>query len=362
VPKIYVYPADETACGRFRLIWPAQALRAQGHDVTIVWPSKRSGIGGAITEHGVSVQAQAPPDADVIVMQRLTYRPIATAVRLLRQQGIAVVVDMDDDLSCIHPSNPTYDLYHPRRGKPLHSWHYAADACRDATMVTTSTPGLLKTYAAHGRGTVLYNCVPKSYLDIEHEDSDTLGWGGFVGTHPDDLQTVGMSIVKLMREGHRFRVVGPRDGVKEALRLDVHPEATGNVPIETWPHALSTLGVGIAPLADTKFNSAKSFLKPLEMSALGVPWVASPRTEYARFHGFGAGMLADRPQQWRAQLRDLATNATMRLEMSEAGRALAAQHTIEGNAWRWLDAWNRAYEMERQAAAARGDTTGLVRT
>src|SRR5690606_28606720 len=39
--KIYVYPADEYGCGYYRLIWPAQALQAQGHDIQIVMPKQR---------------------------------------------------------------------------------------------------------------------------------------------------------------------------------------------------------------------------------------------------------------------------------------------------------------------------------
>jgi hypothetical protein len=355
--RVYVYPADETGCGQYRLIKPALALKAQGHDITIVWPSKRAGIAGYINEHGAAVQVDAPPDADVIVMQRLTYRPIATAVPLLRAQGIAVVVDMDDDLGSIHPSNPAYQQYHPHRGSPWHSWHHAADACQDATMVTTASNALQRVYAGHGRGVVLPNCIPESYLETERQDSTTIGWGGWVGTHPDDLQTVGMSISRLTRDGHRFRVVGPRDGVRAALWLDEEPEATGTVDMRAWPHALATLGVGIAPLADTKFNASKSFLKILEYSAVGVPWVASPRAEYRRFHSLGqAGFLADKPRQWQARLRDLATNTALRREMSDAGRALAAQHTIEGNAWRWLEAWDEAYRMQRQAAATANTT------
>ncbi|MCW6003849.1 glycosyltransferase [Micromonospora sp. CPCC 205371] len=361
MPKIVVYPADETGCGRFRLIWPAQVLRAQGHDVTIVWPSKRSGIGGALDEHGTAVEAYAPPGTDVVVLQRLSYRPIATAVPLLRAQGIAVVVDMDDDLSCIHPSNPAHRMYDPPPGLgSLHSWRHAADACRDATLVTTASEALQQVYAAHGRGAVLSNCVPRRYLSIERQDSDVIGWGGTMRSHPDDLQTVGVAVARLMQDGHRFRVIGPRDGVKEALRLPAEPEATGSVPIESWPDALSTLGVGIAPLADTKFNISKSFLKIVEYSGLGVPWVASPRAEYKRFHTLGpAGMLADSPRQWVARLRELVTNDGLRREMSEAGRALAAQHTIEGNAWRWLDVWTRAAQMERNAY--RSATGGPVR-
>jgi glycosyltransferase involved in cell wall biosynthesis len=137
------------------------------------------------------------------------------------------------------------------------------------------------------------------------------------------------------------------------------PEATGNVAFDEWPRAVASLGIGIAPLQDSTFNSAKSALKILEYSATGVPWVASPRAEYAAFHRQGVGLLAAKPQHWFQHLRRLATDPSLRQEMSEAGRAVAAQHTVEGNAWRWLEVWEQAYKLQRQAATARA-TAGAV--
>ena len=37
----------------------------------------------------------------------------------------------------------------------------------------------------------------------------------------------------------------------------------------------------------------------------------------------------------------------MRQEMSEAGRAVAEQLRLSQNAWKWMDAWSRAYEMQQ---------------
>lgn len=343
------------------MIWIAQALQAQGHDVTIVWPSERAGIGGAIYPDGTTAEVHAP-EADVIVLQRITYRPIATAIPLLRAKGIAVVVDMDDDLSAIHPKHAAFLKYQPGSGG-MHSWANAELGCRSATLVTTSSDALQKVYAPHGRGVVLRNCIPASYLHIPRVDSDVIGWAGSVHSHPDDLPQVGSAIRKLVSQGHRFKIVGPPYGVTKALDLESMPEVTGNVPLDQWPHAVATLGIGIAPLEDSRFNQAKSSLKPLEMSAVGVPWVASPRAEYRRFHQeAGTGFLAAKPQQWFQHLRRLATDTSLREEMSQAGRAAAAQHTIEGNAWRWLDAWEYAYRLERQAATARARTVvGVTR-
>lgn len=354
--RVYVFPADLSGCGSYRLIWPAQALRAQGHDVTVVIPDQRTGdvgLRGMQDQRGDLVSVNVPPDADVMVFQRITMRQLAQAVPLIRAQGVAVVVDMDDDLTCIHPANIAWSAMHPTRGKPGHSWHNATQACVDATLVTVSTPALLKTYAPHGRGVVVENCVPERYLHVPHADSAAIGWGGSTHSHPDDLQTVGTSVARLAREGHQVGVVGDGIGVRAALGLDAEPAASGVVSLEQWPTALAGLGVGVAPLAESRFNAGKSWLKPLEYAACGVPWVASPRAEYRRLHhDYGIGVLADRPKDWYRHLKALAGDPSRRREMSEAGRAAAAHLTIEGNAWRWVDAWERAFRSQRQAASA----------
>jgi glycosyltransferase involved in cell wall biosynthesis len=340
----------------------ARVLQEQGHDIVIKLPSEREDIQGFIDDAtGRLVDVQAPEDADVIVLQRLTLGPMAQAVPLIRAKGVAVVVDMDDDLSSIHPKHAAYEKYQPRPGSK-HNWKNAEAACHAATVVTTSTPALQKVYAPHGRGVVLRNCVPAAYLDIPRVDSNVIGWAGSVHSHPDDLKEVGTAVRRLVSQGHRFRIVGPPYGVTKELDLDAMPEATGNVEFADWPSTVAELGIGIAPLADSTFNSAKSELKILEYSATGVPWVASPRAEYAAFHErTGAGLLASKPQHWFSRLRELATNPALRQEMSEAGRAAAAEQTVEANAWRWLQVWQDAYRIERQAAAARGSARGFVR-
>jgi hypothetical protein len=346
---VYVFPADPYGCGSYRLIWPAQALRAQGHDVRVVPPSNRNGIGGDIDARtGQLVNVRIPPDADVIVMQRVSLAHLSTGIGMIRAKGVAVVVDMDDDLTKIDPNNPAFWAMKADSGDRRHNWRNAHRACLDATLVTVSTPALLPIYAPHGRGVVLENCVPASYLDVPHHDSAVIGWPGSTHSHPLDLQEVGPAVSRLLREGHTYRGVGPVDGLRQALGLEEDPPVTGSVELDQWPHALAELGVGLAPLADTAFNAAKSRLKPIELSACGVPWVASPRAEYRRLHqSTGVGLLAERPKDWYRQIKRLATDPVLRADQSAAGRAAMARETIEGNAWRWLEAWEAALKAQR---------------
>lgn len=351
--KVYVLPADPYGCGHYRMVWPAQILQRMGFDVVIMPPNKESGFLAKTQQddHGREYLTSlgVPEDADVIVIQRPAHPLQPQMIRVLRQHRIAVVVDMDDDMSTIHPQNSAFHLYRLNSGSPL-SWRNAAESCKLATMVTTSTKALLKVYAKHGRGVVLDNYVPASYLTFPTTAEDqTFGWAGTTKSHPDDLQTVGRSVINLMNEGFVFKVTGGDKGVKSALKLPHDPDMTGTVPLNKWVSTIAeTFSVGMVPLAATSFNTSKSRLKGIEMSSVGIPWVSSPREEYRRLvKESGAGLLADTPKDWYSKLKQLLTDDVMRKELGEAGRTYMANQTYEAQAWRWAEVWSKAYEMER---------------
>lgn len=362
--KLYVYPGDATGCGSYRLIWPAQAVAAQfpeAWDVTIIEPGLRA-VRARLDRGGRVVEENFPADADAVLLQRPTLQYLPQMVPLLRARGVAVIVDMDDDLAHIHPANPAFDTlaktikvrtpFGVRSVPNRHSPQHAARACTDATLVTASTPQLAQSYG-RGHSVVLPNCVPAWYLDIPHVDSDRVGWGGSVHSHPDDLQQVGGAIQQFVSGGGRFETVGQRDGVGKALGLPEDPPGPGPVDIQQWPRAIAEFGVGIAPLADTRFNRAKSWLKALEYNAVGVPCVASPRADYTAWAARSPGTItASKPRLWLSILRALAGDDQRRLEMSEAGREAARAQTIEGNAWRWAEAWEAAVLAQRAKVTA----------
>jgi hypothetical protein len=359
--KVYAYPGDRWGCGAYRVTWPAQAVAAAGlADVTVIEPGGRRVMIDIDRLTGKVARERFPRDADVVVMQRPTNAMLAQAVPLLRARGVAVVIDMDDDLSRIHPRNPAFRSLQARipagpGGRLVpnpHSWHNAAQACRDATLVTVTTPALAERYGAHGRVRVIPNYVPERYLSAPRVDSEVVGWGGIVGTHPDDLQTVGAAVQKLVRAGARFENVGDPIGIGRALGLPADPPSSGPVGLDEWPEAIARFGIGIAPLADTQFNQAKSRLKPLEYAAVGVPWVGSPLPDYVAFHKLGCGRIAARPKDWERELRTLMRDPSLRADLSAAGRAVAAQNTIEGHAEDWALAWADAVALARDSAVA----------
>jgi hypothetical protein len=374
--KVYVLPADNWGCGSYRLIWPAQAAAEADHslDVTILPPGSRN-LGGKFDPDSGRVLDidKYPQDADVFVLQRPTSYFQPQVIELMQDRGVAVVVDMDDDLSHIHPSNPAFGAMAPKVVHPnhhrlppverhrsdgkvpnMHSHLNAADACRRATLVTVTTPQLASSYGAHGRVRIIPNYVPSAYLDTEHEDSDLIGWGGSVHSHPQDLQQVGPAIARLVNQGARFETVGNPAGVGRALGLREDPSSPGDVSLDRWVPEITRFGIGIAPLAPGRFNDAKSRLKPLEYAAAGVPAVISPTADYLAWAGVAGGAceVARKPREWEGILKALIRDPGRRLAMSAAGRSAAAANTIEDHAWRWAEAWAEAVRLQRMKVAA----------
>lgn len=356
--KVYVLPADAFGCGHYRLIWPADVLRKAGHDVIIMPPNERSGFLARVSEKEDGNQlltgVQVPSDADVIVLQRPAHPLQPQMVDMLRQNGIAVVVDMDDDMSAIHPDNIAFSVYrHRGKSSPL-SWKWAEESCKRATLVTATTRALLRRYAHPGRGMILENYVPGTCLKYDKPVTGNFGWAGTTKSHPNDLQVTGQAVQELINEGQQFRVVGGKSKVKECLRLREMPTVTGSVELNVWVKTIAeTYDVGMIPLAPTAFNAAKSCLKGKEHMAVGIPFVYSPREDYRRLNReSGCGLQADSPKQWFGQLKRLLTDEALRKDQGEMGKEYMKEQTYEAQAWRWMEAWETAYKIQKQSATS----------
>lgn len=344
--RVAAYPADLGGCGMYRVIWPAEALVAQGADIDLVHPDDPAErqIQGAWDSDGpgrrlVDVVA---PDADVVVLQRPLTDVLAQAIPLLQAKGVKIVVEIDDDFETISPRNVSWRVLHPKES-PRRNWLHLRQACDQADLVVVSTPALAARYGRHGRVAVVPNLVPARYLGLAGQPRDGVfvGWSGSLATHPDDLQVTGGGVGRaIARTGARFAVVGTGKGVQGALGLPEPPLACGWVPIDDYPTALAQLDVGVVPLELSAFNEAKSWLKGLELSAVGVPFVASPTGPYRDLVALGAGVLAERPREWEGVLKRLILDAGWRAELAARGRETAARLTIEAGCDRWWDAWS----------------------
>jgi glycosyltransferase involved in cell wall biosynthesis len=349
--RVEAHPTSD-GCGLIRLRYPVEVLADQGADVVaarspLIAEGTSSPVFGRQT-HRVRT------DADVIVLQRPMDREVIEAIPVMQRQGIAVVVEVDDDFTALPAGHPARKLTAPLVNA-THNRKWLAEACRRADLVTVSTPALAKVYGGHGRVRVIRNLIPASYLTVTAKQrGDVLGWTGSTITHVGDLEVVGSGVRRALdATGARFRVVGTGRNVGTQLDLGGRPiDSTGWVPLREYPQAYARLDVAIAPLQPSAFNEAKSALKVLEAAALGVACVASPTSEYIRAGSLGLCMIADTPALWGLALTDLLELDEYRADVAGAARAAAAQLTYEAHAGQWWDAWTEALSNRRGKTAA----------
>ncbi|MGY1601091.1 hypothetical protein [Geodermatophilus sp. SYSU D00815] len=286
-------------------------------------------------------------DADVVVFQLPKTLESLQMMRILKARGVAVVVEMDDLASAVpYGHQGHHELVRRGTGK------IPRQCALEADFVTVSTPSLIKEYAPHGRGMVVPNAIPRRNAELppayEREpDVVTVGWTGNVGVHPYDLQEMGSGLQQALdrtRGRSRFLVLGQKHDLRERLRLPEEPDEIGW--INGVDQYVATVGevfdVGIAPLRIDAFNTAKSWLKPLEFSARGVACVRATTEEYQRL---GLGWAARAPKDWAKGIRALVEDADRRREQAAAAhQKVLAGHLTEHTAELWATAWRKARE------------------
>lgn len=351
--RVFVYPADEGGCGHYRMIWPGEALRNQGADVRVIhhddpdarfvgeWVDDIHELEGGRRVSLARPVRLFPVECDIAVLQRPLRRQLVQCIPHLQAQGVKVVVEVDDDFESISPRNRAWVSVQPGQSPERnHAWLRMAVEMAD--LVTVSTLALQRRYG----GVILPNYVPKRYLDIsldrDARERPVIGWSGSVETHPDDLQQVGSSVRRLASARKAdVGVVGTGTLVQRHLGLPQPPLVAGWVHINQYAEYLVQFDIGIVPLEHSQFNEAKSWLKGLEMAAVGVPFVATPTVEYRRLHHLEVGQLADKPKEWYSHLSHMISYPELRTAAAETARLAASRLTIEEHCGRWWDAWKQ---------------------
>lgn len=400
--RVGVFPADQGGCGHYRLTWPWLEVARQFPDeievlhaddmqerVLIAWDG--GPFTGEPTEYHTPKHIVEMPDIDVAVFQRPLHSKYAPYFKLLRERGIVVIVDLDDNFDRIDTRNVAWCAAEPHwlappeaqqladmfghvdiTKKSVQSGHVFTPAHKGAThkrnirtalkhadLLITSTPSLAQHYGGAAAQTIVIpNYVHQWYVDMgeKHEENDPLivGWTGSVSTHPNDLQRMGHALPALRKKDvlFSFKVVGTGVGVTRCTGLEPDITSAGWVSLHgDYQREYAEMDIALCPLEDSSFNVAKSWLKPLEAAALGVIPVMSSLVEYERIHAHGVGLIAKRPREWEGHVRQLLQSEEMRREMRARGLEAARELTLEKNAYRWVEALNSAM-VGRMAHAA----------
>jgi glycosyltransferase involved in cell wall biosynthesis len=305
-----------SGCSWYRNVVPGYAAKIAGHEVRL-----RAGeVSGADLEW-----------CDALFVQRL-WQPVAIQIANdAKRLGKLTVWDLDDDLWALDPANPAKAF-----------WDQHADdalaVMRAFDRVTTTNKYLAGTLRRwHKDVRIIPNALPDDFVRFgpEHVPPLAIGWAGGYA-HSDDLRAIEKPLLDVLdaRPDVMVALVGSGEWIRHERVLHLSP-----VAIERYHTLLSTFDIGLAPILDTRFNRAKSDLKPLEYAAVGVPCIASKVGPYRELKA--NTLLAPSPKEFRSLLLHLIDHPEKRAALTEAGLAWADSRRISQVLPLWEAAWTR---------------------
>lgn len=257
--------------------------------------------------------------ADVAVMGLThTMAGLTTMMGLRECYGKPVVVEADDNVLSCPTYNPASAFYKP--DSPIRK--IAVAQLREADAVIVSTPYLKEVYSEFNDHIYV---VPNS-IDFEvwgkasrkhNKGKITIGWMGGA-THEADLEIAIPAIKELTAKYPQVEFYFLH-GASKAIR-GIKGVRINNkfARIDQYAKYVAAAGfdIGMAPLVDNAFNRAKSNLRWLEYSALGIPCVASNVGHFAEtIHDGSDGMLCDTPDDFTNALESLVVDKCKRRMM-----------------------------------------------
>jgi glycosyltransferase involved in cell wall biosynthesis len=212
---------------------------------------------------------------------------------------------------------------------------------RAADGIICSTDWIAKRYASFNSETwVCENGIDLGRYALTRPPRETLtiGWAGGTGHRPAMVPWLRELLhVLAVRPSTRFMSVGAEDFASALAERFGSDRCIGLPwgPIETYPAAMSSFDIALAPAARTPFFRGKSDLRWLEASALGIPTVADPTLYRSIEHGV-TGLHAATPQQAREAILTLADDDALRDRIGAAARAYVREHRcIQAVAPQW---------------------------
>lgn len=327
--KIFGWQADHAGCGWYRIMLPLATL-----------------------EHLELAQCAWTNDArrvdidalDVMVGQRIFKPGVSDRWQNLarRDDRPLLVYEVDDDLLNVDPDNPAAEIF----GHPQHRENMIRNM-QVADLITVSTAPLAERVAkVNPRVVVLPNCIPGDLLDWGHgryHGRVVVGWQGSP-THERDWEVARDPVQRWFARDHGVRVEmhvlgSPPSSFPRVRDLRNTP---WNTDISTY-YKMIDWDIALAPLYPSIFNRSKSDLRVLEAAMFGIPTIASAVPAYRNSIQDGVtGFLVSKPSDWRQALDKLLSSGLDREAMGRKAREWARTRTIEANAQRWLDAYEKA--------------------
>mgnify|MGYP001589881640 CR=1 FL=1 len=288
--------------------------------------------------------------ADIIVVGRKDQADFYAMWGGIREFfNIPIVIDTDDNVRFVRPTNPGYSGYFP--GSEALVWNkYGMARVFDA--VTVSTQELVD---VHKKECPKIYVLPNN-LDVKewnnkvrHVFDDGFTTLAFIGSsaHHEGVQIIKKPVLDIMQKypKTKFLITHVYSQHLSSFPADIKPmiEYVPWIPLEQWPADTKKLGIdiGLAPLADNMFNRAKSNLRWMEYSMAHISPIVSPVKAYDCVEDGKTGLVAKEQKDWFNAMEKLITDKQIRRDIADnAYNKVSTAYNIDLN----IELWNNTYK------------------
>ncbi|NGO90168.1 glycosyltransferase family protein [Vreelandella stevensii] len=252
--------------------------------------------------------------ANLVVCRSL---PAAWVRWLRRHRSVFgyVVYLIDDDIAAAAEDSSLPAAYRKRMAGIAHGQPRLLSLCDEVVACSEALANQFR--ARHGQVSVLtpplIAALPSELDHFRQPPSSAFPWRiGFHGTraHLSDLQHIApaLNAIQQSQEGTQLEIMLGRHTPAELATLSgvSVPEP---LPWSAYRRyqAEHRVHIGLAPLWPTPFNRGKSFIKFLDITAMGGVGIYSHRAPYNDVvrHGSNGLLVGDAPEEWQAALHYL---------------------------------------------------------
>jgi len=340
----FAYP---NGCTWYRCVLPSAILKTLGHQCHVGCIEIRGNVLGVRLAKPLYNGDLFASGHKILVLKLPMHKVNLIATDMAKSMGIKVVVDVDDFFEGIPSENRASEITDPQKN-PDNNRKIYFDVMEMADALVCSTSFLFDFYSRK---------YPKKPVFLVRNSVDTKRWEktkkkrsapvvGWVGATPwraNDLEQLApfiddYLITRNLKFHHSGNIPNATYAKSAAEALGIGPErfsSLGMAPMTDLPRLFLPIDIGIVPLSDIPFNHAKSYLKGLEYSIAGIPFIASRSPEYELLADAGVGRIATSGKQWVSHLDEL-LNYKVREDEADLNMDIVKNHfSIESFAGAW---------------------------
>lgn len=289
-----------------------------------------------IKQHGTEV-ARDLGQYDIVFASYFTSPHVYTLLwGANKAYGTKYVIDIDDDLYNVDPSNFAF-----WKSAGWQGHYFLKTIASVAPFITTTNKKLADKIKANSESDpkvfVLPNYMSEQYPDQTVDNGDKVVIGFFGGaSHYNDVHQSGMlpALEKLMHENKNVYVKmcgQPADHYLPRGRTEQVDTAQGT----DWPTKLLpslSLDIACAPLLDTEFNQYKSDIKWQEATRVGSVFVGTDTGPYSDLTSDIARLVPNNVDAWYVTLKDLVEHPNKRKTLVKNAKKALGGRMLE-NHW-----------------------------